>query len=285
MKAKDISEILVVSDIDGTLLQAGYGIPKENIDAIDRFVEKGGLFTVATGRSVEAVRKYVDWINMSAPAILCNGAVLYDYKTDRVIYNKTLLPSARTIVEEISRIFPELGIEIHTVEGITAVRMNECVFNHTAVEHIPFTLAELETIPDGWNKVLFTDSEGKIEQVVKFVEQKKKTNPLYNQFTFVMTSKIYFELIPNDVGKGEGLRKLASLMGVDMENTVAVGDYYNDLPLFEAAGYRAAVADAPEDVRAIVDVTVKPCLQGGVGDLLDSLEDYCDGYVQMKLDI
>ncbi|MEG1384721.1 MAG: HAD hydrolase family protein, partial [Oscillospiraceae bacterium] len=77
MTAKNINEMLVVSDIDGTLLQAGYGIPKENIDAIDRFVERGGLFTVATGRSVESVRKYVDWINMSVPAILCNGAVLY----------------------------------------------------------------------------------------------------------------------------------------------------------------------------------------------------------------
>lgn len=285
MKAKDISELLVVSDIDGTLLQAGYGIPKENIESVERFVAKGGLFTVATGRSVQAVRKYVDWIPMSAPAILCNGAVLYDYKADRVIYNKTLLPSVRSIVEEICRVFPDLGIELHTVEGIITVRMNECANAHTAVEHIPFVLAELDTVPDGWNKVLFTDEEGKIEQVVKFVEQKKKTNPLYNQFTFVMTSKIYFELIPNDVGKGEGLRKLAELMGVEMENTVAIGDYYNDVPLLKAAGYRAAVADAPDDIKSLVDVVVKPCLKGGVGELLDSLEDYCNGYVQLKLDL
>jgi len=285
MQAKDLSELLVVSDIDGTLLQAGFGIPKENIEAIDRFTEKGGLFTVATGRSVQAVRKYVDWINMSAPAILCNGAVLYDYKSDRVIYNKTLAPNARPIVEEIMRVFPELGVEVHTVEGITALKMNECVFNHTAVEHIPFTIAEIDTIPDGWNKVLFADVVGKIEQVVKFVEQKKKVNPLYNQFTFVMTSKTYFEMIPNDVGKGEGLRKLAELMGIEMENTVAIGDYYNDLPLFEAAGYRAAVADAPDDIRNMVDIVVRPCLQGGVGELLDSLEDHCSGYIQLKLDL
>ncbi len=285
MKAKDISELLVVSDIDGTLLQAGYGIPKENIEAAERFAAKGGLFTVATGRSVDGVRKYVDWIPMSAPAILCNGAVLYDFKADRVIYNKTLLPSARSIVEEIGRVFPELGIELHTIDGITAVRMNELVLEHTAAEHIPFLLADLNTVPDGWNKVLFADQPEKLEQVVKFVEKKKKTNPLYNQFTFVMTSRIYFELIPNDVGKGEGLRKLAELMGIDMENTVAIGDYYNDLPLFEVAGYRAAVADAPDEIKSMVDVTVKPCLKGGVGELLDSLEDYCNGYFQLKLDL
>ncbi len=285
MKAKELSELLVVSDIDGTLLQAGYGIPKENIEAVDRFVERGGLFSVATGRSVDAVRKYCDWINLSAPAILCNGAVIYDFKTERVIYNKTLSSSVRSIVEEICRVFPELGIEVHTVDGITAVRMNETMFDHTAVEHIPVVLAELDSVPDGWNKVLFADVEGKIEQVVKFVEQKKKTNPLYNQFTFVMTSKRYFELIPSDVGQGDGLRKLANLMGIPMENTVAIGDYYNDLPLFEAAGYRATVADAPDEIKGMVDVVVKPCLRGGVGELLDSLEDYCNGYIQLKLDI
>ncbi|MEG1984310.1 MAG: Cof-type HAD-IIB family hydrolase [Oscillospiraceae bacterium] len=285
MTAKNINEMLVVSDIDGTLLQAGYGIPKENIDAIDRFVERGGLFTVATGRSVESVRKYVDWINMSVPAILCNGAVLYDYKTERVLYNRTLEPSARAVVNEIKKVFPEIGIEIHTVEGITAVAMNECVLNHTAVEHIPFTLSDLDSVADGWNKVLFTDVEGKIEQVVKFVERKKDTNSLFNRFNFVMTSKIYYELIPNDIGKGEGLKRLAELLNIKMENTVAIGDYYNDLPLFEVAGYTAAVSDAPTDIKRMTDVTVKPCLQGGVGELLDSLEAYCDGYIQLKFDM
>lgn len=283
--ARKLSELLVVSDVDGTLLQAGYGIPKENLEGVERFVNNGGRFTVATGRSVDSVRRYVDWIPLSAPAILCNGALIYDYRTDKVLFNKTLDPRARSIVVEIRKVFPELGVEVHSVDGITAVAMNEYVLNHTAVEHIPFVLGELDTIPDGWNKVLFADEESRIGQVEKYVLKKKQTSDLYNEFTFVKTSPIYYELIPNDINKGEGLRKLAELLGVPMENTVAVGDYDNDLPLLAAAGYSAAVADAPAHVRADVDVTVKSCLQGGVGELLDSLESYCQGYVQLKLDL
>ena len=82
------SDLLVVSDVDGTLLQAGYGIPKENIDAIDAFVDNGGLFTLATERCIESVGKYIDWLRLSAPAILCNGGLIYDFQ------ERKILPSA-----------------------------------------------------------------------------------------------------------------------------------------------------------------------------------------------
>lgn len=285
--SKNLTDLLVVADMDGTLLQAGYGVPKENLDGIERFVARGGRFTVATGRSVEAVRRYVDWLQLSAPAILCNGSLLYDYAKNEVLYNKTLDPRVRDIVAEIRKVFPELGVEVHSVEGITAVAMNEAVYRHTAREHIPFVLAELDTLPDGWNKVLFADEEeSKLAAVERFVARKRQTDDLYNEFTFVRTSKIYYELVPSDVNKGEGLRKLAELLGVPMENTVAIGDYDNDLPMLEAAGYSAAVADALPEVKAAVDVvTGRSCLQGGVGELLDSLEGYCAGYEQLKLEL
>ena len=46
----------IVSDIDGTLLTKDYHIPLRNIMAIRRFQQEGGLFTVATGRSIESGR-------------------------------------------------------------------------------------------------------------------------------------------------------------------------------------------------------------------------------------
>ena len=48
--SKQISDFLVVSDMDGTLLRAGIGLPQQNVDAVRAFSEAGGHFTVATGR-------------------------------------------------------------------------------------------------------------------------------------------------------------------------------------------------------------------------------------------
>ena len=66
---KDIKNILVVSDLDNTLLTAEKGIPEYNIEMIKKFQELGGNFTVATGRSIESVARYLDQLELSTPAI------------------------------------------------------------------------------------------------------------------------------------------------------------------------------------------------------------------------
>lgn len=277
--------MLVVSDIDGTLLQAGYGIPKENIEAIDNFIEAGGLFTVATGRSVESVSKYVEWLKFSAPAILCNGGLIYDFKTRRILYERTLDSSVEGIVEEIMGSFDDIGVEVHKGGKICAVKMNEAVLQHTAVEHISFTLTDISNVGGDWNKILIADVPENIAKVKKFVEKRQKTESLYKRFDFVQTSATYYEIIPTGVNKGEGLKKLAEIMGIDMKKTVAIGDFDNDIPMLEVAGYAAAVADAAPNVRSRADVTVRSCLQGGVAELLESMNTLHDGYIQMRLDI
>lgn len=278
-----LNDLLVVSDVDGTLLQAGYGIPEHNINAIERFVEKGGRFTICTGRSVDSVRRYIDWIQLTAPAILNNGTLIYDYRREKVLYNVTLDERFIRIIKEVFATFPDVGIELHSTAGITVLRATDSTHKHTAVEHIPYVLANIDTVKGKFNKALFAAEPHKLQSVVKFIDGRRASDPLYQEFNFVYSSEVYYELIPKGINKGTGLKKLAELMRVELKDTVAIGDYYNDIELFEAAGYTAAVADAPADIRAKVDVTVAGCLQGGVGELLDSLESLCEGFEQLKL--
>ncbi|MDO4565739.1 MAG: HAD hydrolase family protein [Oscillospiraceae bacterium] len=110
--AENIKQMLVVSDIDGTLLRAGCGIPLENMDAVERFVERGGRFTVATGRMEQSVRGYLPWLPLSAPAVLCGGALIYDFESNKALYERTLESGARELVRELMEQFPKLGIEV-----------------------------------------------------------------------------------------------------------------------------------------------------------------------------
>lgn len=283
--AKKISELLVLSDLDGTLLQAGYGIPKENLDAIDRFVERGGRFTVATGRNAESVKRYLPWINLSVPAVICNGSMIYDFKHDKVLLEYTLDKRVRRAVDEITKASPQLGVELHKDGTIYVSRMNDYVKHHVESEHINFTLTSADTLADGWNKVLFADSPDGIQTLSNFVEKKQKTDELFRSYTFVQTNDIYYEIVPNGVNKASGVKKLAALLETDMKDVVAIGDFYNDIDMLKEVGYAVCVANAPAEVRAVSDKTVKSCMQGGVGELLDSLDSYCAGYEQLKLEI
>ena len=264
----NFNDILVVSDVDGTLLQAGYGIPKDNIDTIERFVAMGGRFTLATGRGIAAIDKYKDWVALSAPAILVNGGVIYDYTTKKVLHEYTLDPGVRTVLLEIMDVFPELGVEVLIREKCCALRMNETVLNHTAVEHIPFTLTDISIVADGWNKVLMADTPEMIQLVKEYAEKRCKHDDRFKKYDFIQTSKIYYEIIPKGVSKADGLKRLVEIMGMDIDKTVAIGDFYNDLELLDAAGVSAVVADAPDDVKEHANYIVASCLEGGVADMI-----------------
>lgn len=78
-----LSDYLVICDMDNTLLTAKEGLPACNKTVIQLFIEMGGLFTVATGRPPESIRAALDGIQLSLPAISCNGALLYDFLRNR----------------------------------------------------------------------------------------------------------------------------------------------------------------------------------------------------------
>lgn len=62
--------VLLISDLDGTLLDSRKQIPLRAMDAIRRFVDAGGLFTIATGRTEETCRLATDLLPINAPVIL-----------------------------------------------------------------------------------------------------------------------------------------------------------------------------------------------------------------------
>ena len=92
----NIKDILVLSDLDGTLLTAEQGIPEYNIQMINKFQELGGHFTIATGRSIESVSHYLNKLELSTPAIVYNGGIIYDFKNKMYIIKETLPESAKT---------------------------------------------------------------------------------------------------------------------------------------------------------------------------------------------
>ena len=75
---KSLKDILVITDLDNTLLTAKEGIPAYNIEMIEKFQSLGGRFTTATGRNVEAVSRLLGKVKFNAPAITYNGGVIYD---------------------------------------------------------------------------------------------------------------------------------------------------------------------------------------------------------------
>lgn len=74
---------ILYSDLDGTLIRDG-AVSAANRKAIDTFLAAGGSFSIATGRSEETARLYAETLPLTAPAILYNGAAVYDYGREQL---------------------------------------------------------------------------------------------------------------------------------------------------------------------------------------------------------
>ena len=84
------------------------------------------------------------------------------------------------------------------------------------------------------------------------------------------SSNRYIEFNHKGVTKGAGLRKLADLLHVNMRDTIAIGDHYNDLPMIRAAGLGVGVRNTVEAMKKECDIiTEAACDEGAVAEVIE----------------
>ena len=81
----------------------------------------------------------------------------------------------------------------------------------------------------------------------------------------------YLEFLCPEASKATGLAAVAELLNVRQEETAAIGDYYNDVPMLLWAGVSAAVDNAPEEVKAAAGMVVRAHHEHGVAEFIDYL--------------
>ena len=267
-----LHDYLVFCDMDNTLLTAKEGIPSCNRTVIKLFTELGGRFTVATGRPPASIRAALGDIKLSLPAISCNGSLIYDFSTDTILRRATLDRKQATLaIADVIRQFPRIGVEVMAHAGdMFVVQANEYTHAHQVDEKIPSVACPLDSVPDGWVKVVFASDP----ETIRTLSQYAKTRYYGRENYFLATNNIYFEIMPGGVGKASGLRDLCTLLGEPLQKTIVIGDYYNDLEIMRTAGHSVAVANAPAEVKAAADeVTTCTCSDGAVGEYLYHLID------------
>ncbi len=268
---KKISDILLLSDMDGTLIHSPQFPIKRDTDAINRFVDAGGHFALATGRSKTGVDHYKEGIKINSPVALLNGIVVYNYDKDKIISDNTLPLTAALYIKEIKEKFPGVGIEVNINNDNYAITYDHFLSNREKIECYSYIHSTIDELPQNWYKVLFTPGDELMASMEEFVASKN-----WSDVECVATNKFFFEMLPLGATKGTALKEIALSLGIDMENTAAIGDYYNDMPMLEVAGISAAPSDALPEVHDMVDYVVGDSRQGAVADFIDILFDLCD---------
>lgn len=222
---------LMVSDMDGTLLDSESRISEENINAIRKFTEQGGFFTLATGRMLESVRKYLKEIHVNLPVILYNGSKIYDFKNEKILFEAFLNDEIKESIKKVKNAYPSLGIEIYSGEDIYI--LSSCKYTerlskkgYEVYYDIPKQLWD-----NKWTKILIIGEEQELDDLQRVYTSR------FGNANLVRSWTCYLEILPDNISKGYALKKLIDLFGIEKTKVIALGDNMNDLEMIQFAEY------------------------------------------------
>jgi hydroxymethylpyrimidine pyrophosphatase-like HAD family hydrolase len=115
---------------------------------------------------------------------------------------------------------------------------------------MPYLGADIESFDIPIAKVVFADMR---EEAILRVAELLDAHPRAKEFDFIRSEKLLYEILPKGNSKGNLLREMSRILGIDMKRTVALGDYNNDVSMIEAAGVGIAVSNAVDEAKAVAD--------------------------------
>jgi len=247
---KRFEGILFCTDIDGTLFSSDKTVSNKNLEAIEYFKSKGGIFTFITGRAPQISMEICNIVNPNAPFGCVNGGGIYDYRKNKLLWSVTLPKEVIELVDCVYSQLPEIGIQIITEKEIYFIKDNPTMVNYRANRRLSNVTCRYDTLKEPILKIMFVHEEDKeLSKVINILN----AHPKAPQFDFIRSEHSLYEILPKGVSKGAVLGKMAELLGIDINRTIAVGDYNNDVSMLQKANIGFAVANAVDEAKSIAD--------------------------------
>ncbi len=261
--------ILLCTDLDGTLFRKDKSVSKENEEAIRYFKEEGGTFSFITGREPSVVGDVCELVKPNAPIGCLNGCGIYDYQKGRLLWSVALKKEAKTIVDAIAEMFPNIGIHIACADHVYFQQDNDCTQHFRDITGAPHLIANFGEKSGQVLKVVFASFDADELQRVK---DALHGHPFAAHFDFVQSERTFYELLPKGASKGALLLKLAELLNIDRRKTIAVGDYDNDISMIRDAGIGYAVANAQPSAKAAANRVTVSNEEHAIAKIIEDLD-------------
>ncbi|MCL2383684.1 MAG: Cof-type HAD-IIB family hydrolase [Oscillospiraceae bacterium] len=262
---KDIK--LIMADIDGTLLTSEHIVTEKTKEAISKAREKGILFGIATGRVLDEIgSSAAKWgVEHLCDVYVCaQGSQVRDKKTNREEH--TYILSGQECMEIFNH-FKDLDVNFHIFADRIAYSYKENDMSEWVEKATGFKPLPLE--PES----LFKSSQVKLimtckEEYMGAIEERAKSlkNEKYRGFR---SDKRFYEYVPAQVSKSNGIREIVKMNGFELENVLAFGDADNDLEMIRDCGVGVCMENGFDTVKEVADYITDSNDEGGIASFIE----------------
>ena len=252
---------MIVTDMDGTLLDAKNGISEKNRAALKEAAAKDVHVAIATGRMHLSALPYAKEIGVTAPIVSCNGALVKTTAGEELFAS----PIAPDVVREILDCMKEHGwyVQLYTDEGLFFCERDcrACAYEK---------LAGIEGKAVGWDGLHALGT--RVFKLLSITDRAEETAARAAELSRMFEGKVravrskekYVDIMAEGVSKAASIERLAASLGISLQEVLALGDSDNDCEMLAAAGIGVAMATGTPAAQEAADFLAENGAADGV---------------------
>jgi Cof subfamily protein (haloacid dehalogenase superfamily) len=261
---------LYISDLDGTLLNRQAELSSETESELNRFIQGGTHFSIATARTAATCERILSGVNFQIPVVLMNGVLIYDMSSKHYVKKHVL---SKGTVTDICDVMHRTGVcgFMYTLEDdrlATYYEKLSCdamrAFMDERVKKYNKPFCPVTDFREVGQDVIYFAFMDSYERIHKLFDQIRNVDGVrVEKYSDVYDKDLwYMEIFAKAASKYHAVQYLRDRYG--FEKVVAFGDNLNDIPLFEASDVRYAVKNAKDELKAMADAVIESNEENGV---------------------
>jgi len=256
-----MNKTLFISDLDGTLLDDSAVLNDTTASIINELIEKGALFTCATGRSFTSAAKIINKLNLNLPVATYNGAFLVSPESGKIIEKHGI---SKTLIAELAENISNLGIaplvysiingeeKVSWIKGKESSGIQNYVNSRSDSRMHPVESASQLYEGDVFY-ITIIGGESDLPALAQFVTDNPYVHCNLQQDTYEK-HEYWLDIYNKNSSKEHAVYRLKEYCGAD--TVICFGDNINDIPMFRAADKTIAVSNAHDELKAIAHTVI-----------------------------
>ncbi|MBR1931676.1 MAG: HAD family hydrolase [Lachnospiraceae bacterium] len=253
---------LIFFDIDGTLIGGGsQKMSDSTIRAIKRARQNGHVCVINTGRTQPIVGEEITGQVEFDGILMGCGTQIY-YHGEELLHHTFSVEMAKRIIE---------GLKRHRIDALLEgaddifCQAEEDLYTNGFRKYMKF----LRTIYQFGTQA---EAPGNFDKFYAYVDKRETMEAFAEEFqeelTFIDREKGFYEIVPKECSKASAMRFLSDRLQIPMEDTVAIGDSNNDIPMLDCAGVGIAMGNSSGELIAMADYVTTDVGQDGIWNAL-----------------